>query len=31
MKLPGMGGILLRQQQLDLFQAFAEARLRFIG
>ena len=26
-----MGDILLRQQQLDLLEAFAEARLRFIG
>ena len=26
-----MGGILLREQELDLLEAFAEARLRFIG
>ena len=31
MKLAAMGGILLRQQKLDLFEAFAEARLRLIG
>ena len=31
MKIAAMGGILLRQQELDLFEAFAEARLRLIG
>ena len=31
MELAAMGGILLRQQELDLLEAFAEARLQFIG
>ena len=26
-----MGGVLLREQKLDLLEAFAEARLQFIG
>ena len=31
MELAVVGGLLLRQQQLDLLEALAEARLRFIG
>src|SRR4051794_34058846 len=31
MKIAAMGGILLCEQKLDLFEAFAEARLRLIG
>ena len=31
MEVAAMGGILLREQELDLLEAFAEARLRFIG
>src|SRR5215467_1999578 len=31
MEAAAVSGILLREQQLDLFEAFAEARMRFIG
>ena len=31
MEVAAVSGVLLRQQEFDLFEALAEARLRFIG